>query len=438
MGKLIRYSNYLNNIHQSPNQNWRTHQQAFIDEMFDNTTISTDEVFEEGFPFDFEFVSNPLCWVGTIMDVETGITKDSDDYRALYFKDISHPTVRGQYFKWNDNYWITYESSTDLTTISTCNIRRCNNWIKWIDSTGEVKQYPCVIDDVLTSANAQVAKTITQSNGHIDVYVQANKDTLSLTNNTRIVFNGKPYKLYAINNYRNETFVKDNAQLLYLDFYLDMVNPQDNLKENIADDIRDKFSIVTPITDIKITTNEKDNVIDIPIMTLYNGNEVFPQYNVTMPSELSEHFTFTYNQYKNLFVVTVNTFETLTEDIHSFIQLTIKNNSKSTITIPITIYHDDIIDNKSIIVFPNIKTLNQGDNIVLKTMCMKYAHKIDDVEVEIISSGASQDCYTIEPLATNEWKITNKKFDNNAPLKLQFTSTDCIPYEMEIQLRPMF
>jgi hypothetical protein len=295
-----------------------------------------------------------------------------------------------------------------------------------------------VIDDVLTSANAQVAKSITQSNAHLDVYVQANKDTLSLTNNTRIMFNGKPYKLYAINNYRNETFIKDNAQLLYLDFYLDMVNPQDNVEENIADDIRDKYSIVTPIKEIAITTNDGNNVIEIPLMSMYNGNEVFPQYNITMPSELSEHFAFTYNQYKNLFVITVNTFEALTEDIHSFIQVSIKNNSKSTITIPITIYHNDIIDNKSIIVFPNIKTLNQGDSVVLKTMCMKYAHKIDDVEVEIISSGVSQDCYTIEPLTTNEWKITNKKFNNNAPLKLQFTSTDCIPYEMEIQLRPMF
>jgi hypothetical protein len=252
------------------------------------------------------------------------------------------------------------------------------------------------------------------------------------------MFNGKPYKLYAINNYRNETFIKDNAQLLYLDFYLDMVNPQDNVEENIADDIRDKYSIVTPIKEIAITTNDGDNVIEIPLMSMYNGNEVFPQYNITMPSELSERFAFTYNQYKNLFVITVNTFEALTENIHSFIQVSIKNNSKSTITIPITIYHDDIIDNQSIIAFPNVKSLSQGDNVVLKAMCMKYSHKIDDVEIEIIPSGVSQDCYTIEPLATNEWKITNKKFDNNSPLKLQFTSADCIPYEMEIQLKPMF
>ena len=438
MGKLLFYSNYMDNIRTSPKTQWKNQQQAFIDEMFENSTINTNDLFQEGFPFDFEFVDNPLCWVGTVLDVETGITKNSDDYRSLYFKDINRDARRGQYFKWNDNYWIVYETTTDLETISTCNIRRCNNWMKWISDTGEVIQYPCVIDDILTSANAQVAKSITQSNGHIDVYVQANEHTLALTNNTRIIFNGKPYKLYAINNYRNNDFVKDNPQMLYLDFYLDMLTAQDNIEENIADDIRDKFSIVTPISDIKITTNDEDNVIEIPIMSLYNGNEVFPQYNITMPSELSERFAFTYNQYKNLFVITVNTFETLTEDIHSFIQLSIKNNSKSTVTIPITIYHNDIIDNQSIIAFPNVKTLNQGDNVVLKTICMKYAHKIDDVEVEMIPSGASQDCYTIESLATNEWKITNKKFDNNSPLKLQFTSEDCIPYEMEIQLKPMF
>ena len=114
------------------------------------------------------------------------MVKNSDDYRSLYFKNLDHDAPRGRYYKWNDNYWLVYETSTDLETISTCNIRRCNNWLKWITSKGEVLQYPCVIEGTLSSANAQVAKTITQANSHIDIIVQGNKDTLEIYKNLRI------------------------------------------------------------------------------------------------------------------------------------------------------------------------------------------------------------------------------------------------------------
>ena len=135
MGKLTFFSNYLNNVAKTPNQSWRDTQQAIISEMFDNSTIVRDDIFEEGLPFDFKFVSNPKCWVGTVLDVETGINKNSDNYRVLYFQDIYHNAPRGRYYKWNDNYWMVYETTTDLETISTCNIRRCNNWIRWMFNT---------------------------------------------------------------------------------------------------------------------------------------------------------------------------------------------------------------------------------------------------------------------------------------------------------------
>ena len=173
MGKLTFYSNYLNNVAQTPNRDWRDTQQAFISEMFNNSTIAQRDVYEEGYPFDFNFVNNPECWVSTVLDVTTGMVKNSDDYRSLYFKNIDHEVGRGRYFKWHDSYWIVYETTThELETISTCNIRRCNNWLKWLTDKGEVIQYPCVIEGDLTSANAQVAKTITQANSKTNLLFQ--------------------------------------------------------------------------------------------------------------------------------------------------------------------------------------------------------------------------------------------------------------------------
>ena len=115
------------------------------------------------------------------------------------------------------------------------------SWLKWLNDKGEVIQYPCVIEGELTSANAQVAKTITQANSHINVIVQGNKDTLSLIKNTRIMFNHSVYKFYAINNYMQVDYVDDNTPLLFMDFYLDMEIDEDNVAENLADDLRRDF-----------------------------------------------------------------------------------------------------------------------------------------------------------------------------------------------------
>ena len=98
MGKLQFYSSYLNNVAKSPNREWREEQQAFVSEMFDNSTIVRHDVYEENYPFDFNFVNNPDCWVSTVLDVTTGIVKNSDDYRSLYFKNIALEVGRGRYF----------------------------------------------------------------------------------------------------------------------------------------------------------------------------------------------------------------------------------------------------------------------------------------------------------------------------------------------------
>lgn len=443
MGKLVYFSNYLNNVAQSLNENWRDTQQAVIDNMFDNSTIVHNDIYEENIPFDFEFVSNPPCWIGTVLDVETGLNKDSDNYRSLYFKDITHDAPRGRYYKWNNNYWMVYETTTDLETISTCNIRRCNNWLKWLNDKGEVIQYPCIIDDVITSTNAQVAKTITQANSHIDVIVQCNKDTLSLTKNTRIMFNGMVYKLYAINNFTNKDYVDENPSMLYFDFYLDMTTANDNVIENLADDIRDKYKLLTPLNDIKVSImNDVDNVIWIPLITMFDGHEVFPQYNINIPNDISDKLAFTYNQIGNIYKVKIMALDTITDDIHSFIKLSIKNNDKSTITIPITIYSHFTTDNLSILAFPNISSLKQGESVEIDAACMYFAHQdSSQYPIEVIASGASEECYTLvrKSANANSWILTNKQFCST-PLHLQFRTVqeDYTPYEMNIELKAMF
>jgi hypothetical protein len=64
--------------------------------------------------------------------------------------------------------------------------------------------------------------------------VQGNENTLALKKNQRFIFNGQPYKLMAYQTLLNEDKDATTSTLLYLDMYLDIVKPSDDLVNNIA------------------------------------------------------------------------------------------------------------------------------------------------------------------------------------------------------------
>ena len=424
MGNLAFYDNYLNNIAKNPNYNWRSEQQAFVDEMFDNSTINRTDVYEEGYPFDFKFINNVECWISTVIDVTTGMVKNSDDYRSLYFKDIQHEVGRGRYFKWLDNYWIVYETTTsELETISTCNIRRCNNWLTWLTDKGEVIKYPCVIEGELTSANAQVAKTITQANSHINVIVQGNKDTLSIVKNMRFVFNHSVYKFYAINNYMQVDYVDDNAPLLFMDFYLDMEIDEDNLQENLANDLRNEFTIECNVQQITGKIRNNGNIIPI----VYHNNDI-----VSNPR--MEYFS----SDENIVSVDSNGRYTLRNNGNATITVNILGNTKSNIVIPVTV-DDNIAVGYNIIVSPLITTLNQGLSAVLTAKIVDNANEEIEDDITLVDSGTdNNNNYSITSNGNNSWVITNK-LKSKFPLTLTFSNTTYhVEYVMNIQLRAMF
>ena len=424
MSELTFYSNYLTNVAKSPNESWREEQQAFIDEMFDNSTVMRTDVFEEGYPFDFNFVNNPYCWVGTVLDVTTGIVKDSDDYRSLYFKDINSEAGRGRYFKWANNYWIVYETTThELETISTCNIRRCNNWLKWLTDKGEVVQYPCVIEGELTSANAQVAKTITQANSHINVIVQGNKDTLSLVKNTRIMFNRSVYKFYAINNYMQVDYVDDNTPLLFMDFYLDMEIDEDNVEENLADDLRKDFIVECNCTQLTGQIGTQGDIVS----TVYNKNQVVlnPRMEYVSSNE-------------DIITIDNDGHYTMKQNGNAVVYVQILGNELSKISIPITV-EDTTTISYNIIVNPIVTSIRQGLSTIISAKIIdNFNNEISDTITLIPSGTDNHNNYSLVDNGNNTWTLTNE-LKSKLPLTLTFKNdTYNIEYVMNIQLKAMF
>ena len=96
-------------------------------------------------------------------------------------------------------------------------------------------EYPCIIEYVLESPQQLKDKDVITANGHITVMCQGDDITRNLEKNTRFIFNKQPFKLVAYQNMLNEG-VTDNmaSDLLYLDMYLDMEEPDDDIENNIA------------------------------------------------------------------------------------------------------------------------------------------------------------------------------------------------------------
>ena len=423
MSGLPFYSNYLNNIIQTPNEDWREEQQEFINEMFDNTTVECHDIYEEGYPFDFKFIDSPSCWIGTIVDVTTGVIKDSDDYRTLYFQDISHVAERGKYFKWNNNYWIVYETTNELETISRCNIRRCNNWLRWVTDKGELMQYPCVIEGELTSANAQVAKLITQANSHINIIVQGNVDTRAIKKNARFCFNGSVYKFYAINNYMQQDIIDENTPMLFMDFYLDMTIDDDNLVENIADDNRQDYHVECSISELCGHIGD----IGTLVTTAYKNDKQINNPRLEFLS--SDENIISIDDYGNY---------VLHHNGQAEVIIQIYGNELSQTVIPITV-DDSIVTTYQIIVNPSISHLNQGlSTLITAKIVDNLNHDIIDNIVLTPSGADNVNNYTITDNGNNSWVLINN-LKSKKPLILTFSNdTYNIVSSIVVQLRAMF
>ena len=173
------FENYLANLARTPNEEYRELKQATIDSVWEDTT----ELFNiEQIDAMCKVQEQIQVWLDTVTDAIVNTEKNADDYRQIYFRDVNYSVIRGTYYQFDDNIWLTYEGSNEIDTSSSCKVRRCNNTLRWVNDIGEVISIPCVIDYNLQSPSQQVTKDITTANGHITVIVQGNEYTHSLKN----------------------------------------------------------------------------------------------------------------------------------------------------------------------------------------------------------------------------------------------------------------
>lgn len=227
-----------------PYNYYKNFQQALIDSQWTNTT-TLYTVNEQQSINIWEFNEIEVHLNHAIAMVTKGLP-NGDDFRKINFQDLDHDITRGLYYMFDNNYWIaTFTDEAELLTKNVM-VRRCNNWLKWIDkSTGNILEYPCVLAYDATSPQNQVDNDIITPNNGLFIIVQGNTDTLSIETNQRFLFNGRPFKVAGYNNALMESSVDESPNILYLDTYLDEISPYDDFENGIANNFEPVNTIGT-------------------------------------------------------------------------------------------------------------------------------------------------------------------------------------------------
>ncbi len=227
------YNNYIQSLAETPHEAYMNLMQASINDQWDNTT-QVITVFEQDKVGSEQFHSIEVR-VDTAIDMGTSYKQD-DDFKLFAFRDLQHTVAKGLMYKYDNDFWITVNTSELGTVTKDIHVRRCNNVMRWVDRTnGFVNEIPCAIEYVLESPKEQKDKDVKVANGHISVICQGNEVTRNIPKNTRFIFNKEAYRFLAYQKMLNEdTFDDSTADLLYLDMYLDMIESDDDVANNIA------------------------------------------------------------------------------------------------------------------------------------------------------------------------------------------------------------
>lgn len=203
-------------------------------------------------------------------------------------------------------------------------------------------------------------------------------------------------------------YVDKDTPILFFDFYEDMTIDSDNLTDNIANDTRKDFTLVSNVTQIN-NVNGYSGTLDIK---LYNGDTEISDPNLVYTSYDTDVITIDNN---GNYTIVGNEGDTAT------IYVQVKNNSLVSLNISVTVTSDDS-EVYELAFSGVIPRLIQGDTISIVVNTYKNGEIVEDT-ITCVPSWSNNNYYTLYQTAENTWELTNVR-PSSKTLNLTFNSSN--------------
>jgi len=415
---LEYYNNYLDNIYETPVESIRSTQQAYLYSQWRISPLFN--IVEEAQSDGISTFENIEVWKNTVSQFYTNTIKDEKDYRRLMFKEYNHSTSRGKYYRFDDNYWITYEESNVIGAYNEILVKRCNNTMRWIDkNNGAILSMPCVVDGDISSTNPKKNKDIIVADATLTLMVQKNSLTREIKKNQRFIFNGDAYKFISYNAQMQGDYIDEDVPLLFMDLELDTIINDDDIENNIANYNEYRY-------DIQAYSDTSYQVKS------FNGK---CWASVTLNGEIvNRDVVWSSNEFAT---IDQQGNYVLTGDVGDMVEITAKVEGNVDLYSKVNITITDVAyDNYELIVNPFYYQVKQGHSITFEVNLYKGGVKQDDLVV-YTASGADPSCYNLRR-ENNVFTLECLNI-STTHLRLYFSSEFAsTPQVMSIMLKPMF
>ncbi|OZB98024.1 Ig-like domain-containing protein [Paenibacillus sp. XY044] len=183
--------------------------------------------------------------------------KDTKDFIAPFHSSI----IAGRTVEWKNDKWIVIHYDENSEVYKSGILRKCLSTLKWLDSAGDVQEtWFTYTTTALSNFGIQDGKIINLDNERRQLTIQNNTHTSLFTKGRRFVFDGRAWKISAIDR------LEDN--LIYLVLDADAIDPsKDNVELRIADYVKPNYSIQLDQTNISLKVGDTF----IPSVTVTNN-----------------------------------------------------------------------------------------------------------------------------------------------------------------------
>lgn len=298
------YNAYKAKLSVSPN-NTRSYNQLLTTSLINNT-------FSDSLSY-YEVLINQSSSPIGVQIVDDSKMKEQ---KKVLMKPDDHLNF-GDLIKWDDDYWITLIVDNMGDIYKRGVIQKCVSSLRWLDSKGFIKEAWFTYRlDFYRGAGVSDGKTIPMPQERRYLFVQNNLDTVLLEKGKRFIFDGRVWKLTAIDRLI--------TGLIYLELEENEINKtNDNLELRIADYYGKVADFKVNITNkelssiylnssyqLNVTVTNRGDAISVPVKYLSSDDSIASiNENGVITPHTKGQITFT-AEYENAYdALTVNVFE---------------------------------------------------------------------------------------------------------------------------------